>query len=318
MITPHALESDLPDTGYGILQKYCQDPVPKESRRLFLMQAGEPVTTMVTALGIVNPTLIVAALALVITLVYGSWLDIRERQVPKILWYPALVVGIPCTLWFYGIFFLDHGALLTFVILIPILAFILLFYGFARYNLFGLADAKALILVAVLLPAYPLVPIFGFPPFGPYAFLSFTVLINAVILNLLVPPALFVKNLSEGHRAPFPYMFLGFPVRADRLPDSFGVVIEEITIHEGGITRRFLGIREAVSGMIRGGNRVYTRDLRENPEEYQKEREAYRLAGHVWISYGVPFLVPVTAGLIVALLAGDILGILMKGCMGAV
>jgi hypothetical protein len=41
------------------------------------------------------------------------------------------------------------------------------------------------------------------------------------------------------------------------------------------------------------------------PEEYMKERDLYRKAGKVWISYGVPFIVPITAGLLSALLFGD-------------
>ncbi|MFA7152560.1 MAG: A24 family peptidase C-terminal domain-containing protein [Methanoregulaceae archaeon] len=37
----------------------------------------------------------------------------------------------------------------------------------------------------------------------------------------------------------------------------------------------------------------------------------YRKAGKIWISYGVPFIVPITAGLLSALVIGDLLYILM-------
>jgi preflagellin peptidase FlaK len=267
---------------------------------------------MVNALEIIHPSLIPGVLALLITLVYGSWLDIRERQVPKNIWYPALVIGLPGMLWFYLGVFLSAGFFVTALVVVPIALFCLIFYVFTRTNLFGLADAKALILIAFLIPAFPLVPFFGFPPMGPYSFFSFSVLINAVLLNLLVPAGLFVINLKRGSFAPFPYMFLGFPVRSADLPASFGVIIEEITETDEGLQRRFLKVGEAIGGMVRGVDRIYTRDLKDHPEKYKKEMATYTKAEYVWISYGVPFLVPITAGLVVTLLAGDILTILMR------
>jgi preflagellin peptidase FlaK len=38
----------------------------------------------------------------------------------------------------------------------------------------------------------------------------------------------------------------------------------------------------------------------------------YKKAGTVWISYAVPFIIPITAGLITALVFGDILFSIMK------
>jgi preflagellin peptidase FlaK len=64
--------------------------------------------------------------------------------------------------------------------------------------------------------------------------------------------------------------------------------------------------------MYTNEGRVYTKDLRENPEKYQKELAIYRSAGTVWISYAVPFIIPITAGLVTALVFGDLLFALMK------
>lgn len=49
----------------------------------------------------------------------------------------------------------------------------------------------------------------------------------------------------------------------------------------------------------------YTKSLKENPNQYRKELELYKKAGTVWISYGVPFLIPITAGFLTALVLGD-------------
>jgi preflagellin peptidase FlaK len=68
--------------------------------------------------------------------------------------------------------------------------------------------------------------------------------------------------------------------------------------------------------MAGGGSRVYTVAMRREPSAYTRERELYRKAGKVWISYGVPFIVPITAGFFSALIFGDILFYLLSLVMG--
>jgi preflagellin peptidase FlaK len=69
--------------------------------------------------------------------------------------------------------------------------------------------------------------------------------------------------------------------------------------------------------MMKGEGRIYTRDLREHPEQYEKELALYRKAGQVWISYGVPFIVPIAAGFFTALIFGDILYAVLTLLAGA-
>jgi preflagellin peptidase FlaK len=83
--------------------------------------------------------------------------------------------------------------------------------------------------------------------------------------------------------------------------------MEDISVENGRITRRFIRIRDSIRGMLSGRERLYTKELRLHPEEYASELSLYRQAGKIWISYGVPFIVPITAGLITALLLGDVL-----------
>jgi preflagellin peptidase FlaK len=248
--------------------------------------------------------LIVPALATGATLCYASVLDLRERRVPFRTWYPMLAAGIPFTAFFYGIlaFQGEPGMVLYFLALT--LLFSVLFYLFAWFGLFGGADAWALIFIAALIPAFPFVPLLGLPPLG---FFPFSVLVNAVLLNLLTPVGIFFYNVKEGNSAPFPYPFLGFPVDGERIGESHGFVMEEITESDGQLYRRFIGIGESLRRMASGEGRIYTMDIRRKPEEYTREREIFRKAGKVWISYGVPFIVPITAGFFGALLVGDIL-----------
>ena len=42
-------------------------------------------------------SMVISAIAVLITLLYASYLDIRDRRVPFIYWLPMLAVGICCT-----------------------------------------------------------------------------------------------------------------------------------------------------------------------------------------------------------------------------
>jgi len=178
------------------------------------------------------------------------------------------------------------------------------FYTFGRMHLFGGADAWALIFISLCVPTFPFTPLFGIPPLG---FLAFSALINALLLNLAAPLAIFVINLVRGNRAPLMYMFFGFPVRGEAIQKEWGFVMEDFVEKNGAVSRKFIGFWDAIRRMYIGEGRVYTKDLREHPEEYTRELALYRKAGTVWISYAVPFIIPIMAGFVSALIFGDFL-----------
>ena len=246
--------------------------------------------------------LTVPALAITATLCYASLLDIRERRVPFRTWYPMLAASIPFTVFFYAslLYFGEYTSMVYLASLA--LFFSCLFYLFAYFHLFGGADAWALIFISLCIPTFPVTPLLGIPPL---AFFPFSVLVNAVLLNLFIPAGIYLYNLKKGNKAPFPYMFLAFPVEGDHIHESYGYVMEKIDEEDGKIRRRFIGIWEGIRSMTSGKGRIYTLDLRRNPDEYVKERELFGKAGRVWISYGIPFIVPITAGVITALIFGD-------------
>jgi preflagellin peptidase FlaK len=248
--------------------------------------------------------LLISTTAVILTLLYASFRDILERRVPFRTWYPMLAIGLPAVTWFY--FSLLQGGgwqpVLFFLLLTGL--FSLFFYLFAFFHLFGGADAWALIFIAVCIPFFPFEPALGYPPLR---YFPLTVLTNAVVLNLVTPVIIFLQNIVRRHKAPLPYLFLGFPVRGDDIGNTFGYVMEEIGEEEGAIRRRFIPIGSAMKSMLQGERRLYTKEMGLHPEEYATELALFRRAGTVWISYGVPFIVPITAGLITALLAGDLL-----------
>jgi preflagellin peptidase FlaK len=81
------------------------------------------------------------------------------------------------------------------------------------------------------------------------------------------------------------------------------------------LRRRFIPVRVALHQMVKA-KRVYTKDLKRHPDRYKRELALYRRAGMVWISYGVPFILPILAGFATALFGGDILFTAMRVIAG--
>ncbi|NMB78770.1 MAG: peptidase A24, partial [Methanomicrobiales archaeon] len=183
------------------------------------------------------------------------------------------------------------------------------FYTFGRMHLFGGADAWALIFIAFALPVYPFEPLSGSPAIS---FPAFSVLVNALILNLITPAGIFFINVLRRDRAPLMYMFFGFPVKGDEIQKEWGFVMEDFEEKDGVVVRKFIGFWDAIRRMYAGSRRIYTKDLREHPEEFPDELALYRKAGTVWISYAVPFIIPITAGFITAIIFGDFLFAFMQ------
>lgn len=189
------------------------------------------------------------------------------------------------------------------------------FYIFGRMHLFGGADAWALILIAFCVPLFPFTPLSGNSPLG---FLAFSVLVNALILNLAAPVGIFLINVLRGNRAPLMYLFFGFPVKGEEIQKEWGFVMEDFEEKDGTVTRKFIGFFDAVKRMYAGEGRVYTKDLREHPQEFTRELSMYSKAGTVWISYAVPFIIPITAGFVTAIIFGDFLYALMRLLTGGI
>lgn len=168
-------------------------------------------------------------------------------------------------------------------------------------------------IITACVPFFPIEPYFGSPLHG---FFPFAVLANAVLINIAAPVAIFIRNLLQGNRAPLPYLFLGFPVDGEDIQNEFGFVMEDIKEQDGRLVRQFIGFTESLRQMVQGEKRIYTKNLRLHPEDYRSELDLYRKAGRVWISYGIPFVIPITAGFLAALFMGDILFVILTTLAG--
>jgi archaeal preflagellin peptidase FlaK len=226
-------------------------------------------------------------------------------------WHIMLIIAFQGAAW-AGLFFAGKGSSGD-LLLVLVALYSEFFLVFAAMNLFGGADAIALVAIALFVPVFPIEPIAGYPPLQ---FLPFSALTNAVILNLVTPVGIAIWNALKGNRAPFPYTFFGFPVRGDSIENTFGFVMEDFREEGDELKRWFIPIGSALRRMVEGKGRIYTKHLKEHPERYGKELALYRRGGMVWISYGVPFILPILAGFATALIGGDILFTFMKAVGG--
>ncbi|HID18636.1 TPA: A24 family peptidase [Candidatus Bathyarchaeota archaeon] len=226
-------------------------------------------------------------------LIYASWRDWREREVSDRVWLLYAPVGGLLTALragFYGK--PDPTFWLIGLTLTSLTALALYFAGF-----WGGADSKALLCLALTLPEMP-----GFcqPFLGLYLlFIPFTALFNTFILTLTVTVYAALRNLwykAEGKslfqgfgeepiRRKALAVFAGYKVKPERLLGNPSLSLAEAFTPEGG---RKLSFRFKV-----GGEPISKKALAELPEE-------------VWVTPQLPILVFLTAGLVVALLFGDL------------
>ncbi len=194
--------------------------------------------------------------------------DIKTRRVTSSVWIPLAILGAMVLVWdgwvawnrgaiFWSEAFLLPAAI-SFGFVVP------LAYLFWWFGGFGGADAKALLVLALLFPTFPAYSVgsWVFPltttPIGAF---SFTILTNTVILGICFPIALAIRNAAAGRFTPA--MLVGWPTAVEAIPTTHGRLLE--TPH--GRTR---------SGLDLDALRMYLRwrgltlaDLRAEPDRFR-------------------------------------------------
>ncbi|MBX8632256.1 MAG: hypothetical protein KIY12_05315 [Thermoplasmata archaeon] len=151
----------------------------------------------------------------------------------------------------------------------------------------GGADAKALAAIVLLFPAYPTPVIGRIPP----AFESFTfpfflnVLLIAAVISAFVSVYLFLRNAIRGDYS-MPYMFLG------KKKEVSNVKLQKEWLLE---------IPDE------NGNPVRVRKLGSISDSEALRRAVAFGWKNVWVSPKVPFIVPITVGLLVTLVIGSVI-----------
>lgn len=170
---------------------------------------------------------------------YVAWRDIKTRRVPNRTWYPLAALAVLLLVW--EVYAVQTGDLRAFErnrfyvqVGISILFLVPLSYGFWLVGGFGGADAKAFMVLAVLLPTYPEYSLWAFGVEGTLATLpvvqsnvgvfSMTVLSNTVLVGALYPVTLAARNGLSGYVSPG--MFVATPIQWDEATERYGTLLE--------------------------------------------------------------------------------------------
>lgn len=237
-------------------------------------------------------------------LFYASWSDFKTREVSNLVWAIFAPLAFLLTILQYGLFAQDllYYYVLSFVITLALS--LVLFYAGG----FGGADAKALICVSLALPYYPKYLLQSPIGYLPLVF-PLSVFINAVFLASFSVIYVLLHSFSWKYRKK-KKLFEGFERQSlgrKTLVMLSGYKVNIAELEEKG----YLIPLEDFDASLEG-----KRKLIAIPRDEEKEKIVSRLSeamrdgqiqGDVWATPGLPMLVFITAGLVVALVFGDIL-----------
>jgi preflagellin peptidase FlaK len=245
-------------------------------------------------------------------LIYASWSDYKTREVSNKVW---AILG-PLALALTGLQFLFYSSEPLQLIISYALSFaitsglvIAIFYAGG----FGGADAKALMCIALALPVYPshLLP-------QPIGFVSplfpITIFTNSVLLGTLSVFYALFRNLlwklrnkrgvfegleTESLGRKILALFSGYKISVSKLEKGFMYPLEDVEVSEESVKRKLLVFpkdeeREEIVARILGNV------------------ENEKLEGGVWVTPGLPLLIHITLGSLIALFYGDIVWILLS------
>jgi len=243
-------------------------------------------------------------------LFYASWSDWKKREVSNIVWLIMAPLAFALTTSQYVMF---SPQLLQFYALsfaITVGLSVSLFYVGA----FGGADAKALMCLALALPSYPDSLFQASVPFASPIF-PITVFSNGVLLAGLTSVYAVIRNSVWKFRTRRKFFdgfenesvwrkvlaFLsGYKVKVVELQKEYMYPLEDIdTKQTGEIERRLF---------------VLPKDEKREMmvERILSATREGRLQNEVWATPGLPLLIFITTGLIVALVLGDLIWILLR------
>lgn len=286
--------------------------------------------------------------------VWVAVVDVRTRRIPRDVWIPLALLGLVTLAW-DGLRAADAGGgVWVYDFLLPVatsIGFVVpLAYCFWWMGGFGGADAKALLVLAIL---YPMVPAYTVGSVtvpiesGPHGAFAFIILVNAVLLGVVVPLGLALWNARRGQvgvRA-----FVARQIDIDRVPTAHGRLLEPDGSVFGGVDLdavrmycRWRGITLAelrerpdhhrdpdsipedpnppTDGRVTDGGqsvddpwgaRAFLTDIEgsaygTDAPSLRRGLETLVSDETVWVSPGMPFLVLVLGGLVVALVYGDV------------
>ncbi len=247
-------------------------------------------------------------------LFYASWSDWKKREVSNKVW----AVLAPLALLLTSVqFVLFDGDLLLYVLSFAVTSglAIVLFYAGA----FGGADAKALICLSLALPHYPTDLFSAFPISTSAVLVSplfpITVFSNSVLLAAFTVVYALLRNLlwklKTGSKLFEGFERESFGRKLLALLTGYKINVAKLERYEYLYPLEDIGVAED----SQADRKLLVMPKDENREKIvQRILDAARtgkIQNDVWATPGLPMLIFITVGLVIALVFGDLVWILM-------
>jgi preflagellin peptidase FlaK len=232
-------------------------------------------------------------------LLYSCYSDIKTRRVSNNVWLVMFVGGV-----FFVLYDISTSGIAYLFRLLLSAGFIFAFvYFLFQIGTFGGADAKALILLSIILPAYPAFQAYGFTfPLNKSLInlFAFGIFGNAVLLTIIVPVGLAVYNLIKmGLHIDNPlYIFIGYKTKISQIANKHIRLIQDFEEVNG----------EVKFSYKRGGTEIDEIVIK----KLKKLSEKGLIKDEIWVTPKLPFMIPITIGFFVAIFYGDLIFELTK------
>lgn len=234
----------------------------------------------------------------VVMLGYASWSDLRTREVSDLTWIVFGGLGL-----IFNLYEVATGGMKPIALAVTVLFSTALSFAIGYLGLFGGADFKAFVALALLQP-YPsrlIRPLLDTVS----VIYPLTVFSNSALAGASFALVLLVRNLSAASRGSS--LFEGH--ESERLWMKFIILISGMKVKLDSVRGPPFQYPLEVPPLEEGAERrlVLMPDL-EDDEAALDVFQRLRLAGveEVWVSHTLPFLVFIAFGYLSALLVGDV------------
>jgi preflagellin peptidase FlaK len=216
----------------------------------------------------------------IILLAYASYTDIKTRRAANTLWIIMSVIGVVLLI----IQYIEGGFPNPwYLVFIPIMI-ALMYLFFQMRLLFGGADAKALMALAILVPIQPALLGEQLPLWKSFMPGSWIIFANATILFLFIPISLLLYNIGK-RNFQFPHCILGYKISLEKAKQKFVWPLEKIKDGK----RKLMYMPKKF-------------DVDEELAEFEKLGIT-----EIWVTPKIPFMIPLLIGFLATFFLGDIL-----------
>ncbi len=215
---------------------------------------------------------------------YASFTDIKTRRASNMNWLIMAVFGAVLLVLEYLTVGIENPMILIFI---PIMiGFVYLLFQLGL--IFGGADAKALMAIAILLPLQPTIS--QFPLWGHSLMpAAWTVFSNSIVLFLFIPISLLILNLINKN-IKFPHVFLGYKMPISKAREKFVWPLEK-----------------TVDGKTKLVKMPKSFDATEEYDAFEKQGMK-----DIWVTPKIPFMIPLLGGFVFTFIFGDLMFYFMQ------